>query len=121
MRMKKIGLFGVAVATTLIGDVRLAPAVGLETVRGKSFDPVPQSTVDGSCAAGAGKLLVLGVQLMETGGVEGYEGCVGGGVGLGMGVGAGAGDVFESLPQPDKIRLSVNRANNKPTYRWQQR
>jgi hypothetical protein len=45
--MKKIGFFGVADATTLIGDVTLAPALGLEIVRGKLFEPLPQSAVTG--------------------------------------------------------------------------
>ena len=69
--MKKIGFFGVAEATTLIGEVTLAPAVGLETARGKSFDPLPQSDVPGSCAVGAGNRLLLGDQVIGTGGVDG--------------------------------------------------
>ena len=72
--MKKIGLVGVAEATTFIGEVTLAAAAGLVTVSGKSFDPAPQSDVAGSCAVGAGRLLVLGDQVMGTGGVDGYEG-----------------------------------------------
>ena len=39
MRIKKIGFFGLADAVTVSGDVRVAPSVGLETVRGKSFEP----------------------------------------------------------------------------------
>jgi hypothetical protein len=65
--MKKIGFFGVAVATTLMGEVRLTPAVGLETVNGKSVDGVG----GGTCAGGAGSGLVLGDQVMGTGGTEG--------------------------------------------------
>jgi len=37
--MKKMGFFGLADAATVTGDVRLAPSVGFETVRGKSFEP----------------------------------------------------------------------------------
>jgi hypothetical protein len=70
-RMKKIGFVGLAEATTFIGEVTLAPAVGLETVRGKSFDPVPQAEVAGSCAMGAGRLLVLADHVIATGGVDG--------------------------------------------------
>ncbi|HZW80241.1 MAG TPA: hypothetical protein VFF50_07210 [Candidatus Deferrimicrobiaceae bacterium] len=69
--MKKIGFFGVAEATTLIGDVTLALAVGLETVRGKLFEPLPQSAVAGFWAVGAGKLLLLADHEMGTGAVEG--------------------------------------------------
>ncbi|HXM67654.1 MAG TPA: hypothetical protein VN911_13045 [Candidatus Acidoferrum sp.] len=67
--MKKIGLFGVADATTLMGEVTLAPSVGLEIVKGKSFDPA-----GGGVARGAGSLLVLGDQVIWTGGVDGNEG-----------------------------------------------
>jgi|ERR1700733_12715662 hypothetical protein len=75
--MKKIGFFGVAEATTLSGEVTLTPAVGFETVSGKSFDPLPQSEVPGSCAVGAGSRLLVGDQVIDTGGVDGYEGWVG--------------------------------------------
>jgi hypothetical protein len=69
--MKNIGFFGVAEATTLIGEVTLAPAVGFEMVSGKSFDPVPQAVLAGSWAVGAGRLLVLGDHVIGTGGVDG--------------------------------------------------
>lgn len=69
--MKKIGFFGVAEATTLIGDVTLAPAPGLEIVRGKLLEPLPQSAVTGFWAVGAGKLLLLADHVMGTGAVEG--------------------------------------------------
>jgi hypothetical protein len=69
--MKKMGFFGVADATTLMGEVTLAAAVGFETVNGKSFDPVPQDEFPGSCAIGAGSVLVLGDHVIGTGGVEG--------------------------------------------------
>jgi hypothetical protein len=62
------------VATTVIGEVTLSPAVGFETVSGKSFDPLPQSEVPGSCAVGAGSRLLVADQVIGTGGVEGYEG-----------------------------------------------
>src|ERR1700692_3232265 len=87
--MKKIGFFGVADATTLIGDVTLAPSVGFEIVNGKSFEPA-----GGGVASGAGNcLLFCGVHVIGTGGVDGYEGggVVGGGVGLGVGDGVGLG------------------------------
>jgi len=64
--MKKIGFFGVADATTLIGDVILDPSVGLETVNGKSFEPT-----GGGVAMGAGRLLVPGDHVIGTGGVGG--------------------------------------------------
>jgi len=64
--MKKIGFFGVADATTLIGDVTLDPSIGLETVSGKSFEPA-----GGAVASGAGKLLLLGDHVIGTGGVDG--------------------------------------------------
>jgi hypothetical protein len=69
--MKKIGFFGIAEATTLIGDVTPAPALGLEIVRGKLLEPLPQSAVTGFWAVGAGKLLLLADHVMGTGAVEG--------------------------------------------------
>jgi hypothetical protein len=41
--MKKIGFFGVADATTLIGDVTVELLAGLDTVSGKSVAPFAQS------------------------------------------------------------------------------
>ena len=58
-------------ATTLIGEVRVALAVGLETERGKSLEPVPQSVLLGATAVGAGNELVEGDHVIGTGGVEG--------------------------------------------------
>jgi len=69
--MKKMGFFGVADATTWIGDVRVALAVGLEMESGKSFEPVPHSALFGATAAGAGNGLVEGDHVMGTGGVDG--------------------------------------------------
>jgi hypothetical protein len=69
--MKKMGFFGVAEATTLMGEVTLAAAVGFETVNGKSFDPFPQAELAGSCAIGAGSVLALGDHVIGTGAVEG--------------------------------------------------
>ena len=69
--MKKMGLVGEAVAATLIGDVSVALAVGLETVSGKSVAPLAQSVPCGDTAAGAGNGLELGDQLLVTGGTEG--------------------------------------------------
>jgi hypothetical protein len=69
--MKKIGSVGFADATTLKGEVTLAPAVGLETVSGKSFDPDPQLFAAGSSAVGAGSTLVVEDQLIGTGAVDG--------------------------------------------------
>jgi hypothetical protein len=77
-----MGFFGDAVATTFAGEVTLPPSVGLEIVKGKSFDPVGsggvqvdvggvQVDVGGVQAGGAGKELLPGAQVMETGGVEG--------------------------------------------------
>jgi hypothetical protein len=67
--MKNMGFVGVAEATTVIGEVTLALAVGFETVNGKSLEPA-----GGAVAVGAGRSLVLGDQAIATGGVEGYEG-----------------------------------------------
>jgi len=65
--MKKMGFFGVADATTLIGEVTLAPSVGFEIVNGKSFDPA-----GGGVASGAGNCWLLpGVHVIGTGGVDG--------------------------------------------------
>ena len=70
-----MGFFGDAVATTFAGEVTLPPSVGLEIVKGKSFDPVGsggvQVDVGGVQEGGAGKELLPGAQVMETGGVEG--------------------------------------------------
>jgi|SRR5215471_3463145 len=68
-----MGFFGVAEATTFKGDVRLLPSVGFEIVSGKSFEPAG----GGTCAGGAGSLLVDGDHVIGTGGVEGYPGCGG--------------------------------------------
>ena len=65
--MKKIGFFGFALATTLIGEVTAPPSVGLDMVSGKSLEPAG----GGTCAGGAGSGLVCGDQVMGTGGVEG--------------------------------------------------
>lgn len=87
--MKKIGFVGLAVATTLIGDVTLDWSAGFETVSGKSFDPPGsggvQVDVGGSHAGGAGSGLVLGDHVIGTGGVDG------GGEGGGGGGGEGGG------------------------------
>src|ERR1700751_2392869 len=87
--MKKRGFFGVASATTLIGDVVVAPLMGLATVSGKSFDPLGsggvQVEVGGSHAGGAGNRLVLGDHVIGTGGVDGYDGCAGGAGVVGVG------------------------------------
>jgi hypothetical protein len=69
--MKKIGFVGLAEATTLNGEVTVAPVLGLVTVRGKSVDPVPQAEVAGSSAVGAGKTLELAVHVIDTGAVDG--------------------------------------------------
>ena len=66
-----MGFFGVAEATTLMGEVTVAAAAGFETVKGKSFDPFPQAEFAGSCAIGAGSVLALGDHVTGTGGVEG--------------------------------------------------
>jgi len=65
--MKKMGFFGVAEATTFVGEVTVARSVGLETESGKSLDPAG----GGTCAGGAGSGLVEGLQVMGTGGVDG--------------------------------------------------
>ncbi len=73
--MKKIGFFGFALATTEAGDVVLPPSVGLDTVNGKSLEPLGsggvQVDVGGVHAGGAGNGLLLGDQLIATGGVDG--------------------------------------------------
>ena len=70
-----MGFFGDAVATTFAGEVTLPPSVGLEIDNGKSLEPVGsggvQVDVGGVQAGGAGKELLPGAQVMETGGVEG--------------------------------------------------
>ena len=66
-RMKKIGLFGVAEATTVAGEVTDAPSPGLVIVKGKSLDPAG----GGTCAGGAGNGLVDGDHVIGTGGVDG--------------------------------------------------
>ena len=62
-----MGFWGVADATTVTGDVTVAPSVGLETESAKSFDPGG----GGTCAGGAGSGLEEGDHVIETGGVEG--------------------------------------------------
>lgn len=73
--MKKIGFVGEALATTFIGDAVLAPLAGLDTVSGKSLEPFGSGGVHGEVAGlqagGAGRLLVLGDHVIETGGVDG--------------------------------------------------
>jgi hypothetical protein len=103
-----MGFAGLAFAVTLNGEVTLAPAVGPDTVKGKSFEPVPQAAVDGSSAVGAGKLLVLAVQVIGTGGVDGNEGD-GVGVGVGVGVGLGVVVIEELPPQPASNRFNTTR------------
>lgn len=75
--MKKMGFLGVALATTFIGDVTLALAVGFETLKGKSFDPFFQGAVLSSSAGGAGSGLLDGDHVMASGGMEGKLGCEG--------------------------------------------
>jgi hypothetical protein len=101
--MKKMGFFGVAEAITLIGDETLAPSIGLATLRGKSFEPLPQSAVAGSCATGAGRSLVLGDHVIGTGGVDGNEGWAGAGVEV---------VVFELAPHPKSARLAAMKTSN---------
>ncbi len=62
-----MGFFGVAEATTFNGDVTVDPSVGLETLSGKSLD----GAGGGTCAAGAGRVLVPGVQVIGTAGANG--------------------------------------------------
>jgi hypothetical protein len=107
--MKKIGFVGVAEATTLIGDVRVTFADGLETVSGKSLDPLPQPASSGATAVGAGSGLVEGDHVIGTGGVEGYVGDDGLGVGVGVGVGEMTGLGAESVPHEVRIPLAIKR------------
>src|ERR1700747_3298049 len=104
--MKKMGFFGVAVATTFIGDVVVASLMGLATVSGKSFDPLGSGgshvEVGGSHAGGAGNRLVLGDHVIGTGGVDGYDGCAGGGAVVGVVVVV----VLEFVPQPTSARAT---------------
>ena len=72
--MKKIGFLGVAEATTVTGEVVVAPSVGLEIVRGKSLE----APGGGCCAGGAGSGLDWGDQVTGTGGVDGLVGWDGG-------------------------------------------
>jgi len=93
-----MGFFGVAVATTFMGDATLAPSVGLDTVRGKSLEPFGYGGVQGDSAGihagGAGSELFEGDQLIGTGGVEGYEGWL------------GATAILEFVPQEARARLN---------------
>ena len=70
---------GLALATMVAGEVVLPPSVGLDTVSGKSFEPLEsggvQVEVGGEHAGGAGYGLLLGDQEIATGGVDGYDGC----------------------------------------------
>jgi len=79
-----MGFFGFALATTVAGEVVVPPSVGLETVSGKSLEPLGSGgvhiEVGGVHAAGAGYVLLDGLQVIATGGVEGYVDCVGGGL-----------------------------------------
>ncbi len=104
-QVKKMGFFGVAVATTLIGEVVVAPFRGLATLSGKSFDPLGsggvQEEVVGSHAGGAGNRLVLGDHVIGTGGVDGYDGCAGGAGVVGVVV-----VVLELVPQPTRARAN---------------
>src|SRR6201988_4019114 len=106
--MKKMGFFGVAVATTFIGEVVVALLRGLETLSGKSFDPLGsggvQVEVGGSQAGGAGNKLVLGDHVIGTGGVDGYDGCAGGAEVVGGG--AVVVVVLELVPQPTRARVN---------------
>lgn len=99
--MKKIGFFGLAEATTVNGEVAVAPSDGLEIVSGKSFE----AAGGGTCAGGAGSGLVCGDHVIGTGGVEGT---VGGG---GLPVGDVVVVVFGALlPQPARTRLAASHA-----------
>src|SRR3954464_8263567 len=95
--MKKRGLVGFAVAATCMGDVTLALSSGSETESGKLFDPFGygglQVDCGGSQAGGAGSALVLGDQVIGTAGVDGYDGCGGGGFVL-----------DELVPHPAKLK-----------------
>src|ERR1700739_1795735 len=110
--MKKRGFFGLAVATTLIGEVVVAPLMGLATVSGKSFDPLGSGgshvEVGGSHAGGAGNRLVLGDHVIGTGGVDGYDGCAGAAGVVGAVVVA---VVLEFVPQATRAR--ANRVREK--------
>jgi hypothetical protein len=84
-RIKKIGFFGVAVATTFKGEVTVELAVGLETLRGKSLEPFFQGAVVSSSAGGAGNWLEAGLEtghVICSGGMEGKFGWGGGGGGV---------------------------------------
>src|SRR5258708_32981221 len=90
--MKKIGFFGFAEATTVAGEVTVAPSDGLEIVSGKSFEAVG----GGTSAGGAGSGLVCRVHVIGTGGVDGGGG--GGGLfGGGVVVVGVLGVVFAAL------------------------
>ena|SRR5258708_4794595 len=106
--MKKIGFFGFAEATTVAGEVTVAPSDGLEIVSGKSFEAVG----GGTCAGGAGSGLVCGVHVIGTGGVDGAGG--GGGLfGGGVVVVVVVVVVFGALlPQPSSTRLAAKIAAN---------
>jgi hypothetical protein len=64
--MKKMGFVGFAEATTVIGDVTVAPSDGLEIDKGKSVD----AAGGGTCAGGAGNVLD-GDHVIGTGGANG--------------------------------------------------
>src|SRR5947208_14440652 len=86
--MKKMGLFGVAVAATCMGEVTLAWSRGAATARGKLFGLLGYggAHVDcgGSHAGGAGSWLVCGDQVSGPGGVDGYDGWAGGAAAVGV-------------------------------------
>jgi hypothetical protein len=69
--MKNSGLVGEALATTVNGEVTLAFAEGLETVSGKSSEPVPHAAFAGFSAVGAGYTLLDAVHEMVSAGVVG--------------------------------------------------
>lgn len=62
-----MGFLGLAEAATVIGEVDVAPSVGLEIVSGKSLEPAG----GGTSAAGAGNGLEEGDHVIGTGGVDG--------------------------------------------------
>ncbi len=89
-----MGFFGEAEAITFKGDVTVDPSIGLETLSGKSLEGVG----GGTCAGGAGKGLVEGVQVMGTAGAKGRFGW-------------GGGVVVLALPEPHPANTAVAATN----------
>ena len=96
-----MGFFGVALATTLSGDVTFALSDGLATLSGKSFDPFFQGAVLSSSAGGAGIVgSADGDHVIGSGGMEGKFGWGGAGGLLGF-------EFEEEIPQAHEYTIAA--------------